>query len=311
MKYLEPNMTADTPYEFRYFGEPEVDGDDYSILRYCLEKDDDVYDGWMLKICYQDYYFQKGIHIFTIFVSICLLGSIMFIYAYFKELRDFHGKTIIAITGSQIFTYLTIPFIRYFTSYLYSVWKFVYTLYALFASSLVMILLWITVLIIHSYLTFKNFKNQTTIPYEFSTYAIFVFSFTIFSTFVFVQEILSYDGHMEYLFFIYFFIGFIDVVLLIITGVKIIYRSRHLEHSEQARFDTEKKWYYIIIKISLMMMVTLLFEISIWSRDFNLLIETTVDFVSLLTATSMFLMLVGREKVRILLFGKYREVNDI
>lgn len=116
---------------------------------------------------------------------------------------------------------------------------------------------------------------------------------------------------MEYLVFIYFFIGFVDIVLLILTGVKIFRTSRHLEHSEQARFDSEKKWYWIIIKITLMMLVTWAFEISLWSRDFNMLKETAGDFINLLTATTILLMLVGREKARILLFGKYREVYDI
>lgn len=111
--------------------------------------------------------------------------------------------------------------------------------------------------------------------------------------------------------FIYFFITFIDFVLLITTGVKILMTSRHLEHSEQARFDTEKKWYWISIKITLIMLITWLFEAFLWMQDFNMFADTTGDFINLLTATTILFMLVGREKARILLFGKYREVYDI
>ena len=59
------------------------------------------------------------------------------------------------------------------------------------------------------------------------------------------------------------------------------------------------------------MLVTWLFESILWFRDFNMFAETTGDFINLLTATTIMLMLVGREKARILLFGKYREVYDI
>lgn len=59
------------------------------------------------------------------------------------------------------------------------------------------------------------------------------------------------------------------------------------------------------------MLVTLCSEVSLWTQDFNLLRDTAGDFINLLTATTILLMLVGREKARILLFGKYREVYDI
>jgi len=77
------------------------------------------------------------------------------VYAYFKELRDFHGKTIIALTGSQIITYLVVPFIRFFAPGRFGFHKFMFIFLALFIVSLAMILLWITVLIVHTYLTFK------------------------------------------------------------------------------------------------------------------------------------------------------------
>ena len=47
------------------YGDAEVDGEDYSVSRYCLEKSEDVYDGWKLMTCYQDYYIQNGFHILS------------------------------------------------------------------------------------------------------------------------------------------------------------------------------------------------------------------------------------------------------
>ncbi|CAG9805351.1 unnamed protein product [Chironomus riparius] len=277
LKYWPPNMevnSTDPPYKFDYYGDVQAFGDDYSVSRYCLEKDEDVFDGWKLMTCYQDYYLQKGFHVLTIFLSVTLLGFTLFLYCYkYRQIK--------------------------------------HVLYSLFAVSLVMILLWITVLIVHTYLTFRNFKIQTSIPHEFSTYAIFVLSFSMFSAFVFIQDTIYHGGGVEYLFFIYIIIASIDIFLLIVTGVKMLITSRHLEHSEQARFDNEKKWYWIINKVTLMMLVTWLFESLLWFRSFNVYSETIGDFVNLLTATAIMLMLVGREKARILLFGKYREVYDV
>jgi len=77
------------------------------------------------------------------------------VYAYFKELRDFHGKSVISFSITQIFAYAIVPFIvfeapdknpdnMYMTIILHS-----------FIVSMVQILLWITVMIVHSFLTFK------------------------------------------------------------------------------------------------------------------------------------------------------------
>ena len=59
------------------------------------------------------------------------------------------------------------------------------------------------------------------------------------------------------------------------------------------------------------MVVTWPFEVYAWTNNFNLFGETMADFINLLTATTIMLMLVGRQKVRVLLFGKYREVLDV
>lgn len=87
--------------------------------------------------------------------------------------------------------------------------------------------------------------------------------------------------------------------------------SRHLEHSEQSRFDTERKWFWIVLKLSLIVFVTWLFEAFLWGHKFDLLADTTGDFINLLTASTITIILVGRKKARILLLQKYRKVNDI
>ncbi|KAL7036859.1 hypothetical protein ACKWTF_008964 [Chironomus riparius] len=306
----EVNSTK-PPYDFNFYGDVTIDDEKYSVNRYCIEKSEDFYDGWKLKTCYQDYYIQKGFHFLAIFLSVSLLGVTLFIYTYFKELRDFYGKTIIALTSSQIVAYASIPVFRYLSSKKYSHRNSVFLLISMLIISLVFILLWITVMIVHLFFTFKNFKDKTSNSYEFSTYSIFVFSFGLFSTIVFVDSIFNYNSGLEYLFFMYFIIVVLDIILFIITGVKMLMISRQLEHSEQARFDSERKWFWIVLKMTLVMLITWPFELYLWSHKFDVFGDTTGDFINLLTATTIMLMLVGREKARILLFGKYREVNDM
>jgi len=124
-------------------------------------------------ICYQDYYLQKGFHVLgmkksifkkyflifssylAIFLSISLLGFTLFVYAYFKELRDFHGKTVIALTSSQILAYTAIPILRHLSSQNFSHRSLTTLLISMLIISLVVILLWITVMIVHMFFTFR------------------------------------------------------------------------------------------------------------------------------------------------------------
>ena len=73
-------------------------------------------------------------------------------YSYFKELRDFYGKFTIGLMVSQIIAYAVTPFIvldkddRIIRGIIVP---------TIFSGSMVMTLLWITVMIVHSFSTFK------------------------------------------------------------------------------------------------------------------------------------------------------------
>jgi hypothetical protein len=156
------------------YGEVTANDERYSVMRYCIEKSDDVHDGWKLMTCYQDYYLQKGFHIFSkkqlilcqlklnnlfsclaLFISISLLIFTVFVYAHFKELRDFQGKSVIGLAVSQIFAYMAIPLFRYFSSAKITNNSLLILLMSTLIISLVLILLWITVMIVHMFFTFR------------------------------------------------------------------------------------------------------------------------------------------------------------
>ncbi|KAL7036862.1 hypothetical protein ACKWTF_008966 [Chironomus riparius] len=285
----------------------------YNYKKYCLEKSDDVQHGWKIMICQRDVYFYKIFHFIAISCSVLLFGSIIFVYSYFKELRDFHGKFTIVLMVPLICAYIVIPLAvfdhdeqKLFRGYFGVILPMIYT------TTMMMILLWITAMILHSFLTFKNFKQQVLNQYDFSIFVAFVLTFIIFSAFLLVWERISDDSRQHYLYVIYFFIGFIDIILLIITGIKVLIVSRHLTHSEQPKFDTERKWYWITVKLSLIMLVTWKFVFITWEDiNYHLLTNFISDFVMIFTAVIISIILLGRKQVKILLFGKYHAMLNV
>lgn len=106
------------------------------------------------------------------------------------------------------------------------------------------------------------------------------------------------------LIYVYFFIAVLDVILLVVTGVKIFILSRHLKQSEQSIFNHERKWFWTTVKLSLIMLVTWPTQVHVWKTNFKLFNMILSDCTILLTAITIFVILIGRKKVRDLLFKK-------
>jgi len=87
--------------------------------------------------------------------------------------------------------------------------------------------------------------------------------------------------------------------------------SRHLTHSEQAKFDFERKWFWITVKLALIMLVTWPTQAYVWKSNFKLFNFIFADCIILLTAVTIFVILIGRKKIRILLLGKYRGISNV
>ncbi|XP_070491553.1 probable G-protein coupled receptor Mth-like 3 isoform X1 [Chironomus tepperi] len=297
------------PYRFDYSGSIVVNNEVYSPSRYCFEKSE---NDWKLMICHQDYYLQKVMHILTISLSILILGFTLFVYTYFNELKDFYGKCIASLVASQILSFGLIPIVRYVSndSLSHMSHELFDVVLSLFAMSLMLALLWITAMIVHMFLKIRNSKYQTSELNDFPTYAIFVWTFAAFSAVVFYLDLQSIGFEFEYLITIYFIIAVLDIILLIITGIKIIKIIRNPGSSGKAEHDSDIKLYWIIIKLSFIMLISWPFEASLWREDFNIQTETIVDFVNLLTAATISIILLGRGKTKILLLRNYREIAD-
>lgn len=83
-----------------------------------------------------------------------------------------------------------------------------------------------------------------------------------------------------------------------------------MTHSDQARFDDERKWYWIIVKLCLIMLITWPFQMLSWLVEFSLHGFMTQDFILLFTAITATIILLGRKKVKNSMFGKYHGINN-
>lgn len=109
---------------------------------------------------------------------------------------------------------------------------------------------------------------------------------------------------------LFVFIWFLDGMILIIIGVKIFSISRRLVYSEHARFDEHQKWYWICVKFYCIMLVTVPYEIFILTSKFNLFFLMMANFINVFTAIIISITLLGRKKVKILMFGKYSKIYN-
>jgi len=91
----------------------------------------------------------------AISLAVFVFGLIIIVYSYFKELQDFYGKFTIAFATTQIIAYITVPFILFNKDHKYIIGLFEIIITTTYVISMMMILLWITAMIMHSFLTFK------------------------------------------------------------------------------------------------------------------------------------------------------------
>ena len=115
---------------------------------------------------------------------------------------------------------------------------------------------------------------------------------------------------VEYFFMAFFYIGAFDLIVLVITGVMILLLSRHMTHSDQARFSNEAKWYLINLELSLIMLITWPFQVLSWPVEFSLLGFMTADIILLFTAITTTIILLGRKKAKNLLFEEFHVTSN-
>jgi hypothetical protein len=97
-----------------------------------------------------------------------------------------------------------------------------------------------------------------------------------------------------------------DLVLVISTLSLLYYISRSPDESDNTKYQMEKKWLLINLKIFAVMIVTWPINVLLLGSNFDLVPMLTSDFMMLFTSIVIFAILVLRKDVRVLLFKSYR-----
>lgn len=167
-----------------------------------------------------------------------LLGSIIFIYAYYKELRTSSGKCVSLFVASQLLIHLVSPYL--FTNSNESGYRD--WLRDLIRIGGVLSVMWINVLCFDIWWTFRKFKSSWDSSHCFKFYCFYVFGLTLAfeSTFIF-EEVHEWLKLVYFTFFFTFFaLGALNVLLLCLTGYNMFKLSKSLSISEHPRFKAEK-----------------------------------------------------------------------
>ncbi|XP_070491576.1 uncharacterized protein [Chironomus tepperi] len=307
--FLEPkyNESSDrAPYSIEHDGIAMDNLEKYNHQRYCLEEADDVYDGWKLFICDKDVYIHRILSIIIIILSITLYGFVLFVYSYNKDLRDFHRKWTIILAIIQIFSHLLYPFSVFDRTPNYFNYRFMNKMYYLFELYLMMIILWINVMIFHSFLTFKNFnKDRKTVPYNFSIYAFVAIAIMIPSGILLQISLELVDCKLLYL-----FIATLGIVVWIFTTFNVYRLSKNPTNADHEIFRIEKKWNWICFEITLTIFITWFLKSFEYSRNFSIFEYVTSDLILLFGAITVTVILIERKKVRNIIFRKNHKVAD-
>jgi len=165
------------------------------------------------------------------------MAATVFVYAYFKELRE--EKSFLCFAVSLLVVYATYPFVRTEAFHLRHIAPFLLT------PSMVMSVLWASVLSFDIWWRFKTFQKSTDNSKRFRFYCAFtlvVFVLFILSLFAMGARFIPEKLFISFLILFTIMIGILDVVFMLLAGFIIYKRSESdQDDPENTRFDMETK----------------------------------------------------------------------
>jgi hypothetical protein len=161
----------------------------------------------------------------------------------------------------------------------------------------------------------RNFNNaEKGREDRFSIYLIITISTTIISWFVFLSVNHTYSTNfkvIQKMIALALALGFplliiADFILVIATLVLMRKVSRGTDSAEDERYQRERKWFFITLKLYAIIIITWPFDVFRITPDFNFVSSLTIDVLKLFSGFLIFAILVLRRDVRTLLFRKRR-----
>ncbi|KAG5681354.1 hypothetical protein PVAND_010798 [Polypedilum vanderplanki] len=303
----ENDIFFDTRLQFYYF----------TPHQYCKEKIE--VNGeikWETIICNNSQTFRFIFHGIAIALSVIILAFILSVYLFFKQLHDFNGICILHFLFPLLLMFLFQPTLHYDELLSFKVATYL----TVFLEILYVFgFMWISVMCFDMFwVFFKLHRNiEEDIPYRLQIYMIFTFSFTFFTTIIYVIEINSFTIFQDFVTFIYI----LEFVSKLMTGIDLIFFVLAIYFKYQcmlnydaenyAKYEDENRWFWIRFQIIAVLLAT--FSIEIYSLRSENIFEVFLisDFLKFFCTIVIALILIPeRDDVIVLLIEKYNEFKS-
>ncbi|CAG9805354.1 unnamed protein product [Chironomus riparius] len=309
IKPLEILKEKENKFKVYDTGELKSNNDQYAPYSFCLERDDKSFQKFIPMICTdEELTVHKSALMMMTLTSIIILVLTLSVYLYYSELRDFKGKMIIFFLVSMIFTYVVIPGFFDLEQHYF---KLINLLVALGFSSGN---LWLNSMILNIYLRIRDFRFSKPRVDKFASYCTYVAVFTSFSVIysAWRWETSNYrkipgnrDTHaIKFITIFHTYFIFVDLVILIITSIKMRNVTKVIGFTERVEFEKEKKIFWIYMKLFGIMSVTWSIQIFALEEETNHLSCVIADLIMFCSAVNVSGIFVGRKKVRNLIFNR-------
>lgn len=116
---------------------------------YCFEETKK--NAWILKICSGKNFWRNTLHFFSTTLCLFIMSFVIFVYGFFKDLRDTYGKCLIALLISQIIMNAAMPILRIDSS-----WENL--LFSIISIGFIFTKLWFSAMCFHHFWSIKYEK---------------------------------------------------------------------------------------------------------------------------------------------------------
>ncbi|CRK94559.1 CLUMA_CG008060, isoform B, partial [Clunio marinus] len=247
------NGTGMYTFQYNYL---YVDDYYYNEEKFCFQ--DEKINGeieWKINYCKYDHDFKKIFYLIVFSAAVIMLSTVVIIYAFVRELKTLHGRIVLMSTASLIFDYILChtPLLDIFFK-TYSSFTFI----MVFSISFAIKVHWLTIMCFDIWLTFRKLRSSSDGMERFKYYCFYAFGLTGLEMFFYIiGEYFLYDSMWRKFrativitFTTFYVIAWIlNIVLLIITGIKIFKMSKSSNNSEHSWFESEtlRYWKYVSV----------------------------------------------------------------
>lgn len=110
---------------------------------------------------------------------------------------------------------------------------------------------------------------------------------------------------------VYKIIAILDVIMLMSTAVLIVQLSKKLDETEAVKFKAENKWFFVIFKICVVVLITWRISVLAYvAGEYNYSVILISDMITMFSAFMLFNILLMRDETREIIMEKNQSSDD-